>query len=114
MSAILDAFLRRSILTFQKGRALLSLNGMRDERAAPPEGKTVMLERAPHTNSVRITYPDGQTEVLPHSPTIVLELCRRGLSVDKAQAALDYVWNFRHIYVSCERVPAPVHKPVVV
>lgn len=114
MSAILDAFIRRSILTFQKGRALLSLTGMREETPAPPPDTTVLIERAPNTNSIRITYPDGQTEVIPHSQTIVQDLCKRGLHPDKAQAALDYVWNFRHLYVTCDRPPAPLRKPVLI
>jgi hypothetical protein len=72
-----------------------------------PPALTVHLERHPGQQCIRLTYPDGQSELLFHSPDIARKLIDRGIPQEKVEKALDYIWNYRHLLVKCRRNPGP-------
>lgn len=65
----------------------------------PPPEKCILVSRIPHTQSVKITYPTGETKIFSQTPNIHNELVEAGLPRAKLIRVLDYVWNFYHCIV---------------
>jgi hypothetical protein len=60
----------------------------------PPKG-AVKLHRTPHSEVVRMTYPDGQYEVWIYDKFTDDEIMRLiNVDRDRLEDALRYIWNF--------------------
>ena len=64
----------------------------------PPEGM-ILLTRLPMTQTLKITYPSGETRFFNLIVDQTTHLIRAGIPEDKLQAALDRVWNMVFVYV---------------
>lgn len=69
---------------------------------APPPG-CLLLSRVPHSNTVKLTYPSGESNYFLHTPNIFLELEQAGIPKAKMTKVLDYVWNFYHVVVKVSK-----------
>ena len=58
-----------------------------------------MLSRTPHTRTIKVTYPNGETAYYLHTPNIFLELQAIGVPKEKMNKILDYLWNMVFVMV---------------
>jgi hypothetical protein len=110
-NAIIDGLTCRPIIQYRKGRPTLNLKGQPvPEIEHPPEGY-VLFRHTPGQNDIRVTYPDGQSELLYHGPDVIRILASRGIPEHKIERAIDYLWNFYSVYVDCEE--STPHAPAI-
>lgn len=77
-------------------------------KAAPlPKLGHLLLSRTPHTNFLRVTWPDGQYRTLTYDRQGDLKLIRMGVPRDHLDRALNYLWNFLNVYVAAPNCPQP-------
>lgn len=75
-----------------------------------PVPGVILIERLPHSDRIRLTYPDGQTFLTsPYDAGYDLFMRRAGLSRDpeKLERVINYVWSFRTAYLAVEGISSP-------
>ena len=78
---------------------------LRSAPPAPPIEGQILLTRLPHTRMIKVQTPDGDTHRLVFSKETKNILIREyGVSADKIDSVMDYLWSFYRMYVTVDPV----------